>query len=80
MFTDHGTFIIALSASKGHISVSPEAFTVNHFSDDIKQAGYAHTKMLFRIPWKDNVDYRLLEKMIAFNIEDKINTASFWRK
>ena len=80
MFTDHGTFIIAFSIAKNHISVAPEAVTINLFKNEIEESGYSHTKELFRIKWTDNIDYNLLFKLISFNISDKKDTASFWRK
>ncbi|GLX68826.1 iron chaperone [Paenibacillus glycanilyticus] len=80
MFTDHGTFIIGFSVSKQHMSVAPENIVIDRFADDIVKAGYDHTKGLFRIPWKNEVDFSLLEKLIAFNIEDKADCSTFWRK
>ncbi|ANB59372.1 iron chaperone [Anoxybacteroides amylolyticum] len=80
MFTDHGTFIIGFSVAKNHISVSPEEACMAHFFDEIAQAGYSATKGLFRIPWNEPVNYGLLEKMIAFNIHEKADCTSFWRK
>ena len=38
MLTDHGTFIIGFSASKKHLAVSPERFTITHFESDIVKA------------------------------------------
>ena len=80
MFTDHGTFIIGFSVSKKHLAVAPESVTITHVEDEIKMAGYDYTKELVRIPWKDPVDYSLLEKMIEFNISDKADCTTFWRK
>ncbi|BCB02574.1 iron chaperone [Bacillus sp. KH172YL63] len=80
MFTDHGTFIIAFSISKKHLAVSPEKEGIVHFSDEIVKSGYDHTKMLMRIPWDRAVDYSLLEKMIEFNIAEKADCETFWRK
>ncbi|MCL9971516.1 iron chaperone [Anoxybacillus kestanbolensis] len=80
MFTDHGTFIIGFSTAKHHVSVSPEEACMAHFADEIAQAGYSATKGLFRIPWDKPVNYGLLKKMIAFNIEEKADCTSFWRK
>ncbi len=80
MFTDHGTFIIGFSVSKQHVAVAPERAGMVRFSDDIKLSGYTQGKMLFRIPWDMQVDYPLLEKIIAFNIEDKADCNTFWRK
>lgn len=80
MFTDHGTYIIGISISKQHISIAPEEVAMVKFADDIKQAGYTFTKGLFRIRWKDEVNYELLEKIISFNIEDKADYTKFWRE
>lgn len=80
MFSDKGTFIIGFSTAKNHISVSPEQVGITHFSGDIAQAGYSATKGLFRIQWNEPIHYELLEKMIAFNIQDKAGYTNFWRK
>ena len=80
MFTHHGTFIIGFSVSKKHLAVSPEQAGMLHFADEIRQAGYDLSKMLFRIRWNDPVDYSLLSRIIAFNIQDKAGCSTFWRK
>lgn len=80
MFTDHGTFIIGFSISKNHMAVAPERAGIIRFSDEIVQAGYNHSKELVRIPWDSPVDLVLLEKMIQFNILDKAECSTFWRK
>ena len=80
MFTDHGTFIIGFSVAKRHLAVAPESSGINHFSKEIMQAGYDHTKQLVRIQWDSPVDFSLLEKMIDYNILDKADCSTFWRK
>ncbi|TCP70035.1 iron chaperone [Baia soyae] len=80
MFTDHGTFIIGFSVAKHHFSFSPEKVVIDRFSDEIKRAGYEHTKQLVRIRWDDPIDYALIEKIIEFNIVDKADYSAFWRK
>ena len=80
MFSHHGTFIIGMDVAKKHMSFAPEEVTMAHFADDIAQAGYSATKGLFRIKWNDPVNYELLEKIIAFNIQDKADCTTFWRK
>lgn len=80
MFTDHGTFIIGFSVAKQHLAVAPEKAGIIRFSDAIAQSGYDHTNELVRIRWDSPVDFSLLEKMIAFNIQDKAEYSSFWRK
>ncbi|WCF08972.1 iron chaperone [Paenibacillus thiaminolyticus] len=80
MFTDHGTFIIGFSVAKHHLAVGPETAGIIHFSDEIVKAGYDHTKQLVRIPWDGPVDFSLLQKMIEFNILDKADCSTFWRK
>ncbi len=79
MFTDHGSYIIGFSTAKKHLAVAPEEVTIAKFSDQIKNSGYSHTKGLFRIGWEQEVDYKLLEEIIKFNIEDKLDTTTFWR-
>ena len=80
MFTDHGTFIIGFSLSKQHLLISPEVAGINHFSDEIVQAGYDHTKGLLRIRWDKPVDFSLIEKIIEFNVREKTDCTTFWRK
>ncbi|MGN7385551.1 iron chaperone [Sporosarcina sp. SAFN-015] len=79
MFTDHGTYIIGFSVSKQHLAASPEQAGITHFSEQIIEAGYKHTKMLVQFPWNKPVDYELLEKMIEYNVEDKADITTFWR-
>ena len=80
MFSFHGTFIIAFSVSREHIAVTPESAAIRVFEEDIRKAGYAATKMLFRIKWTDTVDKGLLRKLISYNMEDKKGMTTFWRK
>lgn len=80
MFTDHGTFIVGFSVARHHLAVAPEEKALRRFSDDIRRSGYEHTKMLIRLPWEKPVDYALLEKIIRFNIEDKKDCTTFWRR
>ncbi len=80
MFTDHGTFIIGFSVAKKHLAVAPERAGITQFSKDIVQAGYDYTNELVRIPWDSPVQFSLLEKMIEFNLLDKAECKTFWRK
>lgn len=80
MYTDHGTFIIGFSVAKHHISVAPERKGINHFSAEIIQAGYDHGKNMFRIKESLPIDYPLLKKIVEFNIKDKADCSTFWRK
>ena len=80
MFTDHGTFIIGFSVAKPHIAVAPEQAAMARFAGDIAAAGYTATRELFRIQWAQPVDYDLLERIIAFNMLDKADCHTFWRK
>jgi len=80
MFTHHGTFILGVSVAKGHIASAPESVVGARFAKDIDAAGYSRTEMLFRIPWKSDVNYGLLSQLIEFNLTDKANMTSFWRK
>src|SRR5690554_4504981 len=80
VFTDHDTYIIGFSAAKHHLAVAPESVGINHFSDEIVRSGYEHSKELVRIKWDSPVDFSLLAKMIEFNILDKADCKTFWRK
>lgn len=80
VFTDHGTFIIGFSVAKHHLAVAPERVVIGRFSDEIVRSGYQHSKELIRIPWDRPVDLSLLERIIAYNIADKANCSTFWRK
>lgn len=80
MFTDHGTFIIGFSVAKEHLSVAPDAVAISLFEKEIEAAGYSHTRELFRIKWTDKVDFDLIHKLVAFNIESKKDITTFWRK
>jgi uncharacterized protein YdhG (YjbR/CyaY superfamily) len=80
MFTHHGTYIIGFSVAKLHLAVAPERAGIIHFTDEIVKAGYEHSNQLVRFPWDSPVDFTLLEKMIEFNILDKADCSTFWRK
>ena len=80
MFTHHGTFIIGFSLAKQHMAVAPEQVAVERFAQDFIRLGYSHTKQLVRMPWSSEMDYDLLERIIAFNIADKAECQTFWRK
>ncbi|WP_020614882.1 iron chaperone [Paenibacillus daejeonensis] len=80
MFTDHDTYIIGFSVAKQHMAVAPEAAGIQHFTEVIKEAGHSHTNQLVRFRWDKPFDFELLKQMIAFNIEDKADCTTFWRK
>lgn len=80
VFTDHGTFIIGFSTAKQNLAIAPEVAAINRFSDEIVKAGYDHTKGLMHIRWDRPVDFSLLERIIDFNIMDKADCSTFWRK
>ena len=80
MFTEHGTFIIGFSVSSKHLAVSPERAGMVRFTNEITQAGYSQSKMLFRIRWEEPVNYILLDQIIRFNCIDKAECKTFWRK
>ena len=80
MLIDHGTFIIGFSLARNHLAVALEVAGIDRFSADILQAGYDHTSGLMRIPWSKPVDFALLERAILFNIQEKADCSTFWRK
>ncbi|MDP2814767.1 MAG: iron chaperone [Erysipelotrichaceae bacterium] len=80
MFTDHGTFIIGFSVAKHHLAVTPEKAGIDHFKNEIENTGLSYSSMIVRLPWDHPIDFKLLSKMIEFNIEDKKDCDTFWRK
>ncbi|MGG5357755.1 MULTISPECIES: iron chaperone [unclassified Enterococcus] len=80
MFTHHETFIIGFSTAKKHFAVAPEHAGIVKFAEKIEAAGYTYTNQLFRIQWNQPVNYALLKEIIAFNITDKAEYTTFWRK
>lgn len=84
MFTDHGTFIIGFSIARTHISIGVEKVALDQFSDRILETGLTRTPQLFQIPWEAQVDEgpvkELLFDIIRFNITDKKDVETFWRK
>lgn len=79
MFTDHGTFIIAFSVAKKHMAFAPEWAGIQHFKERMAETGVDHSTMIIRMPWDKTFDYELLDDMIRYNLEDKVNCTSFWR-
>src|SRR5690625_2617800 len=80
MFTHNGTFIISFSASSQHFSVAPERQVLEEFRDKLTEAGYSHSKALFRIRWNQDVNYALLQEIIERSIEFKKGSKTFWAK
>ncbi len=80
LYKDNGSFILGFSKAKPHFAISPEKYTLDTFADDIKAASYQMTKMFLKIKWTDEVNYDLLYRIIDFNIKDKKDSSSFWRR
>lgn len=80
LYKDNGSFILGFSKAKPHFAIAPEKYTLDTFADDIKAAGYQMTKMFLKIKWTDEVNYDLLYRIIDFNIKDKKDSSSFWRR
>lgn len=80
MLTDHGTFIISFAPFKKHLAVAPEIAAMKQFKEAINKAGYSQTESTFRIGWAQPVDYDLLQQIIEFNIREKRDLTTFWRK
>lgn len=80
MYTDHGTFIIGFSTAKNHFSFTPEEQTMPLFVREIEALGYEHTKGIVKIKWTQEVNYELIGKMIDYNIAEKKDCTTFFRK
>ncbi|MFV0380291.1 MAG: iron chaperone [Anaerorhabdus sp.] len=80
MFTNNDTFIIGFSVAKNHIAVSPEKVALDKFSVLLTDNGYEYGKMLFKIKWSQDINFDVLKQIIEFNIIDKKDVSTFWRK
>ncbi|MGV9181853.1 iron chaperone [Arcanobacterium canis] len=80
MFTDHGTFIIGFSPAREHLAFAPEGEGVEHFAEEFEAAGLSHGTRLVRLRWDEPVPWDLLRRVIEFQIVQKADTTSFWRK
>ncbi len=80
MYTDHGTFIIAFSTVKNHISVGQEKAEIDAFAERIEHAGYTHGKKVWRIGNSQEVNYDLLKQIISYTIDQKRDCMTFWRQ
>lgn len=63
------TFLLPLNA-QGIVKWEPQ----------LKQRGLSYGKMMARLPWDQPIPFDLLRDVIAFNIDDKRDVTSFWRK
>ncbi|MDO4910193.1 MAG: DUF1801 domain-containing protein [Corynebacterium sp.] len=79
MWTKDGTFILGLSYASKHISIAPEAPTMEHFHERLVELGYKPTSQLFRIPIGQEPDWDLLRAIIERNIFEKSGHVKFWR-
>ena len=80
MFTHHDAFIIGFSIAKKHLAIAPEKVVIDRFSEKIKDTGYNHTQQLFRIEWDQPINYQLIKEIIDYNIIEKAECTTFWRK
>jgi len=80
VFVYQETFIISFIKTKKHITVSPEVAGIKQFFDRITACGYPMGKSTFRIKWDETIDYQLLYDIIQFNLDEKQDYPTFWRK
>lgn len=80
MFLNKGTFIISFNASKKNLNIAPEIAAMTHFQELIQQSDVTHTKMYVQMNWDKPFDLNLIEELIEYNIKDKNNMSTFWRK
>ncbi len=77
-FVLSGTFIIAFSVSKNHFGVAPMQEVNTYFKDEIILSGYETTSNMFRIKFKEDVNYHLLKRIILYTIDLKKDQKKFW--
>lgn len=76
--TKDGCFIFSCSPFKNYISIMFEKPTLEHFTSEIKANNYNLTKTTFNIKYSQDIDYELLLKMIAFQLELRKGSNKFW--
>ena len=74
----HPRWLLSFSASTNHFSVAPERKILDEFRDRLDEAGYSHSKALFRVQWTDEINYALFEDLIERSIEFKKGFKTFW--
>ncbi len=79
LLSKNGTFILAISISKNHISFAPENVAIKKFENEFKRNNYVYTKNIFKVDNNKNIDFELVKRIIKFNINDKKDLLSFWR-
>lgn len=79
-FVAHGTHIISFKATKKHLAASIEGTAIRHFAEIFDQQGLHYGKMTINFPWTEKVNLDLLNEIIAFNLDDKKDLTTFWRK
>ena len=75
MFTDHGVHN-RFQRRQEPLAVAEVA--VDRFAEN--ERGLRSRKKFVRFTWDRPFDYSLLKRMIEFNIQDKADCSTFWRK
>ncbi len=78
-FVHNGTFIIAFAHAKQHFSVAPEYKAISEFKKDIRDSEYLSTNFIFKIKWRQPINYDLISRIIEFNMKDKAGMKTYWR-
>lgn len=80
MFIMDKTFIIGFSCSKHHISISPEAIVIDLLNDEIIKNNYEMTKNIIKVKNDQEMNYDFIKMIIDFNVKDKVDCQTFFRK
>lgn len=79
-FVAHGTHIISFKHTKKHLAVSIEGKAVRHFAETFDKNDLNYGTMNVNFPWKTPINLSLLKDIIDYNLEDKKDLTSYWRK
>ena len=80
MYVAHGTFIVGFKPAKAHIGLLCEEVGVEKFLSAASNLGLKNTKGRFILPWKSEVPFELMREIVKFNLADKADLTSFFRK
>lgn len=79
MFANNKTFIIALSPFKKHISIAPEKYAIDLYSQLFKENNIQFSSNIFKLNYDEPINFNLLKEIIEFKIKDKMNYSKYFK-
>lgn len=82
MYEAHGTFIIGFKPAKTHFGIIAEAPAAERFKSEAGNLGLTFTSSgkVSVVKWTQEIPFELIKKLVTFQLEDKKNTTTYFRK